>query len=530
MRDPQVDELRAGDGRVAGDSEDPGLGRLDAPAGACFYEPAMAATATRAGRLTLSVIVPVYNERPTILEILERVACRPEVDEMVVVDDCSTDGTGDALREQEGAGWPALAAAIGRPLPRILLFHHDMNQGKGAALRTGFARASGDVFLTQDADLEYDPADYERLLAPIQDGRADAVYGSRFAGWPRRVLYFWHALGNKVLTLISNMLCDLNLTDMETGYKAIRREIVQRMVLRSQRFGIEPEITAKLAQLRARIYEVPISYSGRSYAEGKKIGWKDAVSAIWTMLRCALVDDREQVDPLHATLRRMAALDRYNAFLFDTIRPAIGRRVLEVGAGTGTMTSFLRDRDRVVATDFDPHYVHLLERRFESSPNVAVASFDLEEGAPAAIRSQSFDTVLCLNVVEHLRNDRAAVARLADLLEPGGRLILLVPAHPALYGTMDEAVGHHRRYARGAVAELLGAAGLEVESETFVNAVSTAGWYLNGKLLKRRAVPGIQARLANLLVPLYRLERALGMPFGLSMIGVGRRRAEARAA
>src|SRR5581483_2656216 len=284
-------------------------------------------------RLTLSVIVPVYNERSTILRILARVARRAEVDEIVVVDDCSRDGTRDVLRTEAEAGWPTIAADIGRPLPRMTLLHHEVNQGKGAPLRTGFAFATCDVFLTQDADLEYDPADYDKLLAPIQDGRADAVYGSRFAGYPRRVLYFWHSLGNKFLTLLSNMLCDLNLTDMETGYKAIRREIVERMVLRSQRFGIEPEITAKLARLRARIYEVPISYSGRSYAEGKKIGWKDAVSAVWTMIRCALVDDREQSDPLHATLRRMAALDRYNAFLFETIRPAIGQRVLEVGAG-----------------------------------------------------------------------------------------------------------------------------------------------------------------------------------------------------
>jgi SAM-dependent methyltransferase len=377
------------------------------------------------------------------------------------------------------------------------------------------------VFLTQDADLEYDPADYDKLLAPIRDGRADAVYGSRFAGYPRRVLYFWHSLGNKLLTLLSNMLCDLNLTDMETGYKAIRREIVQRMVLRSQRFGIEPEITAKLARLRARIYEVPISYSGRSYAEGKKIGWKDAVSAVWTMLRCKLVDDREQTDPLHATLRRMAALDRYNQFLFETIRPSVGQRVLEVGAGTGTMTSFLRDRDRVVATDVDEQYVHLLERRFEKSPNVSVAAFDLEREAPPLVTSQSYDTIICMNVLEHLRDDRTAASRLAALLEPNGRLILLVPAHRQLFGSMDEAVGHHRRYAGGEVADLLRSVGLEVEGETFVNAASTPGWYVNGKLLKRRSVPGFQARVANLLVPVYRLERKLGLPFGLSLIGVG---------
>jgi 2-polyprenyl-3-methyl-5-hydroxy-6-metoxy-1,4-benzoquinol methylase len=398
-----------------------------------------------------------------------------------------------------------------------------VNQGKGAALRTGFAKASGDIFLTQDADLEYDPADYEKLLVPLLDGRADAVYGSRFAGYPRRVLFFWHSLGNKLLTTISNMLCDLNLTDMETGYKAIRREMVQAMVLRSNRFGIEPEITAKLARLRARIYEVPISYSGRSYSEGKKIGWKDAISAVWTMLRCALTDDRESVDPLHATLRRMAALDRYNSFLFEQIRSAVGQRVLEVGAGTGNLTRFLRDRDRVLATDVDEQYLHLLERRFEHHANVKIARYDLSASVPEDVGAQKYDTILCLNVLEHVADDGAALRRMRFLLEPGGRLVLLVPAHARLYGKIDESIGHFRRYEKGDLATLLTAGGFTIERCFFVNALSTIGWYLNGKVLGRESVPGMQARIADRLVPLYRLERRLNLPFGLSLIAVARR-------
>jgi len=480
------------------------------------------ASTTGPRRPTLSVIVPVYNERATIREILKRVACRPEIDELVIVDDCSKDGTGDLLREEQSAGWPSLRAS-NRPLPRIKLLQHEVNQGKGAALRTGFAAATCDVFLTQDADLEYDPADYEKLMLPIYDGRADAVYGSRFAGYPRRVLFFWHSLGNKLLTTLSNMLCDLNLTDMETGYKAIRKEMVRSMVLKSNRFGIEPEITARLARMRARIYEVPISYSGRSYTEGKKIGWKDAVSAVWTMLRCAVTDDRGGDDALHATLGRMAALDRYNAFLFEQIRPAIGQRVLEVGAGTGNLTQFLRDRDVVVATDVDPAYVELLRRRFEHSANVDVALFDLASPVPPELTGRRFDTIICLNVLEHVEDDRRAVERMRDLLQPGGRLLLLVPAHQALYGTIDEAIGHYRRYASEDLVRLLASCGLDVESDIHVNAASIPGWLLNGRVLKRRSVPGIQARLANRLVPLYKLERRLNLPFGLSVIAVARR-------
>ena len=235
-------------------------------------------------RATLSVIVPVYNERATIREILQRVAARPEVDELVVVDDCSTDGTGAVLRDEQAAGWPSLRSAS-RSLPRVTFLQHEVNQGKGAALRTGFEAATCDVFLTQDADLEYDPADYDKLMLPIYDGRADAVYGSRFAGYPRRVLFFWHSLGNKMLTMLSNMLCNLNLTDMETGYKAIRKEMVRSMVLQSNRFGIEPEITAKVFKRRYRVYEVPISYDGRGYDEGKEITWRDGIVALWVLLK-----------------------------------------------------------------------------------------------------------------------------------------------------------------------------------------------------------------------------------------------------
>ena len=226
----------------------------------------------------LSVVIPVYNERQTVLELLARVARAPlppgvEL-EMVVVDDGSKDGTRELLQD--------FAAKTELPLR---YFEQPVNQGKGAALRRGFAEAKGDVLLVQDADLEYDPREYPVLLAPILDGEADVVYGSRFLGGPHRVLFFWHYLGNRFLTTLSNMLTDLNLTDMETCYKAFRRELLEGVTLRSNRFGIEPELTARFARSRARIYEVPISYRGRTYAEGKKIGWKDGFSAIWAILK-----------------------------------------------------------------------------------------------------------------------------------------------------------------------------------------------------------------------------------------------------
>jgi len=223
--------------------------------------------------LVLSVLIPVYNERATIETIIAQVHAVPVRKQIICVDDCSRDGTVEILRAMQAAG-------------RIdHLVVHDVNRGKGAAIRTALAASTGNVIIVQDADLEYDPTDWAALLEPIVDGRADAVFGSRFLGGPHRVLYFWHSVGNTLLTTFSNMLTNLNLTDMETCYKAIRGEVARSLVLTSNRFGFEPEVTARLAKANVRIFEVPISYSGRTYAEGKKIGWRDGVAAIWHIIK-----------------------------------------------------------------------------------------------------------------------------------------------------------------------------------------------------------------------------------------------------
>jgi len=223
----------------------------------------------------LSVVIPVFNELRTIEEVVRRVRGTGLPVEMVLVDDGSVDGTRDILN-----GW--------RDQPEMKIIFHDVNQGKGAALRTGFAAATGDVVIVQDADLEYDPAEFAKLIQPIVENQADVVFGSRFAGDNQRVLYFWHYVGNRVLTLLSNMMTNLNLTDMETCYKAFRRDVIQKIAptLRENRFGIEPELTAKLASLpQVRIHERPISYAGRTYAEGKKITWRDGFRALYCILR-----------------------------------------------------------------------------------------------------------------------------------------------------------------------------------------------------------------------------------------------------
>ncbi len=463
--------------------------------------------------MKLTVVMPVYNEHKTIREIVRRVEEVPLEKEILIIDDGSTDGTREILRELEGR-------------PGVRVFLQPVNQGKGAAVAVGFQNATGDVVVVQDADLEYDPMEFLTLLAPISQGHADVVYGSRFlGGGARRVLYFWHTIGNRVLTLVSNMFTNLNLTDMETCYKMFRREVVQSMRIESSRFGIEPEITAKVARRGYRIFEVPISYYGRTYEEGKKIGWKDAFSALWTIIRHSLRETEDPRNVGHVTLMRMSKLEPYNRWLADRFLPAVGRRVLEIGAGFGNMTRHLLGRDLVVASDLDPVALEHLRGTFRDEPSVRVASyrFPLDPAQRDEVRALRVDTVVCLNVLEHIEADAATLSDMHAALEPGGRLVLIVPALAWLYGTLDQHLHHFRRYEKPELEKKIRDAGFVLEDCRFMNRPGILGWYINGRILKRRVLARGQLAAFKLLLPLLKREESRPPSSGMSLLAIARK-------
>jgi glycosyltransferase involved in cell wall biosynthesis len=490
---------------------------------------------------SLSILVPAYNEQYLVanslarLEVLESSEYLERV-QVVVVDDCSRDRTSEVLRSfatSRGFTWHdegriekgvELKGYGKRGKLEWVFLRHVLNGGKGAAIRTALVEADAELTVIHDADLEYHPRDLHRIVKVFVEEQADAVFGSRFAGGEvRRALLYRHEIGNRFLTFLTNWVTNVNLTDMETCYKAVRTSLLKSIPIFSNDYRLEPELTIKLAKREARIFEVPISYSGRTYQEGKKINWRDGIKALLAVIRFT-VSDRIYVQDQYGShiLGRLSRAPRFNAWMADTIRPFCGKRVLEIGSGTGNLTRRLIPREAYVASDVNPLYLQTLRSLTTDRPYLEVAQTDVTQGPTFPRLEGGFDTVVCLNVIEHVDDDVGAVKNIRDALGPDGRAVILVPVGPDLFGTLDEVLGHRRRYTEATLRKLVAGAGLEVEQVVTFNRVGWPAWWLNGKLMRRHSFGLLQIKLLNLLTPLFRLvDRMLPFP-PLSLVAVAR--------
>jgi glycosyltransferase involved in cell wall biosynthesis len=473
-------------------------------------------------KISMSVIVPVYNEQHLVSRSLLRLktlGISPYLSrvEVLVVDDCSKDQTFAVLER-----FKAEQEREPRKDFEWKLFRHEKNKGKGGAIRTALEHATGDVSVIHDGDLEYHPKDLLRVVEVFIREQADAVFGSRFAGGEvRRVLNYRHQLGNRFLTLLCNLVTNLNLTDMETCYKAVRTDLLKSIPLESRDFRIEPEITIKLAKRQVRIYEIPISYSGRTYEEGKKIDWKDGLRALWAILRFAISDNIYREDAYGSQiLARLSQAKKYNAWLADTIRGYCGDRVLEIGSGVGNITKHLIPRWRYVASDVNPLYLQRLGALTDDRPYLQAAHCDITDLSTFPTTPEGYDTVICLNVIEHIDDDIAALSNIRRVLSEKGRAIVLVPQGQWNFGTLDEVLEHKRRYSKQALHKLAENCGFKVLELMELNRVGTVAWFMNGRLMRRRKFGLFQIWALNLLTPILRaIDSFVPLP-GLSLIAV----------
>jgi glycosyltransferase involved in cell wall biosynthesis len=455
---------------------------------------------------SLSVIVPAYNEQYLVEASLERlkilgVSPLLHLVNVIVVDDGSTDETAEAIARFRSS----VEADVRDDKFQWLFVRHEKNQGKGAAIRTGLSRVDTELVVIHDADLEYHPQDLLQMVELFLSEDADAVFGSRFmSGGYKRALFFRHALGNKLLTFLCDVVSDLNLTDMETCYKMTRADLLKSIPLESSTFDVEPELAIKLAKRGARIFEVPISYSGRTYREGKKIGWRDGVRALWAILRYG-TSSRIYAEDAHGgeILDRLNRAPRFTRWMADVVKPYVGDRVLEIGAGIGNISVHLMPRSIYWATDVNPYYLNYLETLRPTRPYMRVGPTDgmKVESFP---KGQDFDTVVCLNVIEHVPDDIGALRNVCETLTDGGTAIVLVPYGPELYGSLDEVLGHCRRYTESQLGEVAQQAGFQVEQILKFNRPGVPAWWFNGKILRRKTFGMGQIRLLNLLTPIFR--------------------------
>ena len=433
------------------------------------------------------------------MEILRLVKNERHNKEIIIVDDGSTDGTRDLLEQISG--------------DNIKVLFNEENHGKGYCLRRAIGHAGGDITIIQDADLEYYPDEYGSLIEKIVEGKADVVYGSRFLG-SHRVFHFYHYLGNMAVNLAANILLDANLTDLMTCYKAFKTPLLKKMLLKADRFGIETEITAEIFKRKYRVYETPISYNGRTLEEGKKIKWTDFFHCIYWLLRASM----RTVDVGHETLLKLTAMKNNNAWVYDKVKPFLGKNIIELGSGIGTISRYLIARGRkVTLTEINEEYARYLQSRFSANPSVKIVKADVS-GIDKIFDAGSFDSAVGINLLEHIDNDAQLLKGIFKILTPGGKLILIVPAHKALFSRFDRDVGHQRRYSKKELTDKLTEAGFTVEAAEYMNFFSSAGWFINFRIFKMKQMPNFTVKLLDRFIPFIAwIEKYIRFPFGLSL-------------
>lgn len=462
----------------------------------------------------LSILVAAYNEEETLTPCLEAIMAVPLPGglqrEIVVVNDGSRDRTWEVAQE--------LAAKY----PEVRIFQQPQNMGKGAAIRRAIQEMTGDLVIFQDADLEYEPTDYPRMLRPILEGKAEVVFGSRFTGEERKVLYFWHTLANRFLTLLSNMLNDTNFTDMETCYKAFTADALRMIPLESNRFGIEPEIAAKVARNRLRMFEVPISYNGRSYEEGKKITWRDGIAALWFIIKYRFTSNYS--DAGKVTLDALEQAPQFNLWMYESVKPWLGQRVAELGVGRGNLSRHIRQHEQVLLTDYRIDYLTQLQDRWGVQKNLQIGKLDMAVREDyEQLRAFAPDSVVFLNVLEHLEDDRAVLRNLFETVPAGCRIVVLVPYNMKLYSEFDKALGHFRRYEKGELESKMREAGFEVEKQFFFNKFGVLAWYVFNTVGGSSSLKPWQLKVYGKITPGLRWLDKVLQTSGLSTVVVGRK-------
>jgi len=464
----------------------------------------------------LSIIITVFNQRYDVASALQGIKSAKLPDgmerEIIFIDDGSTDGSVEALQK--------LASSH----PEIIVLHHDRPRGPGACFQTALARASGELCLVQDVQLAYNPDEYERLLTPVMDGVADAVLGSRFLPHQyRRVIPHVQVRRHRRISSWTSILTNRDFSDVLCPFKLFRTIMVKSIPLRCRGLGVSNELLAKLVKRGFRLCEVPVSYRGWSYGVEKPISFKQMWSAMAAAVAFYFIDDIYEKQYGHDILHRLSATHRFNRWMADTIRPWVGDNVLEIGAGMGNLTMKLLPRSQYVVSDIDPLHLDFLSQVLTESTKVRVERADLESVDDFNRLAGQFDTVVCLNVVEHVKQDELALSNINKALMPGGRACILVPQIPGIYGTLDTVLGHYRRYTQKELAEKMERAGFVVEKIFSFNRPAVPAWWLNGRILRATNFGRLQLKIYDSLVWLFRRIDKMLPWRGVSVIVIGRK-------